>query len=194
MRTVTLDTNCLIDIENKFVDTTQGYDYRHIEDLLSHHGKDLNIAVVAASASDVMIDGERVTNINDFFRWLKMIGVPEIEVLKPIGYWGIAFWDWCLWSDEPLKKLDKQLHNLLFPTLPVENPTQDSERKWRNAKHDVLIMWAHVWNRREVFVTRDKNFLRKAKELKILGAGEILRPDDALSFLGITIRNGILRR
>lgn len=183
MHTVTIDTNCLIDIENKFIDVAQGYDYRHIEDLLSRHGKDLDVAIVAASASDVTIDGLRVTNIDDFFKWLDLINIPKVEVLKPLMYWDLAFWDWALFSSEEAERLDEAVHTLLFPNIPVQNPNQSNDKKWRNAKHDVLIMWAHIWNGREVFVTRDKNFLRRATELRALGAGEVLNPADAVSFL-----------
>src|SRR5207245_11565393 len=67
------------------------------------------------------------------------------------------------------------------PTAAIEEP----DPKWRNAKCDTQALWSHVYHKRDVFVTRDANFLKKTKlpGLAALGAGQILVPRDAAVLL-----------
>ncbi len=90
-------------------------------------------------------------------------------------------------------ELERKIHAVLHPSVPFEyvsrtNPTTGSEEpdpKWRNAKCDTQALWSHVYHKRDVFVTRDANFLKKTKlpALSALGAGQILAPRDAAVLL-----------
>lgn len=175
MITITLDTNCLIDVEEK----REGY-LAVLEILKMHEEKKINIAVVATSAVDKKIDNLEIKNFKQFQQWLKSIRFGNVEILAPIAYYDISFWDWSLWAGPELEELDHNIHKILFPKLPFENPGQNLSDKWVNAKNDVLIMWAHIWNKRQFFITRDDNFLKDAKKIKLeqLGARRILTPKD----------------
>ena len=180
MHKVTIDTNCLIDVAELREDDTT-YSYKDTLAIVNKHQKDLNVAVVAASGSEIRIAGNKVENIEDFFVWLDTLGMKDLDVLKPIFYWGISFWNWAIYADDKGSQLDSNLQALLFPALPKENPEDPENYKWRNAKHDVLIAWAHIWNAGNVFITRDRNFLDKKDELIALGAGNVMHPREFIN-------------
>ncbi|MFA5360531.1 MAG: hypothetical protein WC320_00965 [Candidatus Paceibacterota bacterium] len=169
--TITLDTNCLIDLEEK----RNGY--VSIEKITNaSKRKKLDVAIVAISAIDKKIH----SNFSEFQQWLENLGLSHLTILKPLAYTNISFVNWCVVGGGILTELDHKIHDILFQNLPYSLPSDDLMSKWVNAKADVLIMWAHIWNRREIFITRDKNFLKDTKKQKLekLGAGTILTPEE----------------
>lgn len=62
------------------------------------------------------------------------------------------------------------------------------DRKWKNAKCDVLAIWSHAFRKRQVFVTTDRNFHKTSKKSRLigLGAGRIETPASAVSLLRAT--------
>jgi len=70
-------------------------------------------------------------------------------------------------------------------TRNLKPENKEAWQKWVNKKCDVLAMWSHIWNKGDIFVTRDKDFHRKMKKQKLieLGAGEILMPKQAALLL-----------
>ncbi|MBI5071984.1 hypothetical protein HZB93_03810 [Candidatus Falkowbacteria bacterium] len=181
MYKITLDTNCLIDIEER----RTGYE-NILEIYNLHRNKKIQIAVVASSAVDKKISKRPITNFMEFRVWLKNIGFEDIEFLCPICYTNISFMDYSVLSGPELEKLDHEIHAVLFPKLPFEGPSPEIRAKWVNAKNDVLIMWAHIWNKRDFFITRDGNFLKNSKRepLEELGAKCILTPEQFLERIG----------
>jgi hypothetical protein len=122
-----------------------------------------------------------------------------------MAYWDISFWDQCLWPDEAMRKLEHEIHSILFPTVPFlwedycrsnsldpldppPNPSTGKWQKWRNCKCDVQAIWSHIHHKRDVFVTSDTNFHKadKKEALIALGAGRIEHPDGALSLLPVS--------
>jgi hypothetical protein len=147
------------------------------------------------SASERKRDGDHAQSFDEFKNRVNNIGLSEVEILKPICYWGISFWDYCVWSDKETSRLEESIHKILFPTIEFEYSdycrhrglNEEDKRifgRWLNKKCDVLIMWSHIWYKGDIFVTRDKRFLNTKKpELVKLGANEILCPDEAVSIL-----------
>jgi len=177
--TLTLDTNCLIDLEEKragFLAIKKIVEYPKID-----------VAVVAVSAIDKKVNGEKIDNFLKFQNWLTILNLNHLKILKPIAYTDISYCGWCVLGGGELTKLDHKIHNILFPKLPYSSPPIHSSKKWINAKADVLIMWAHIWNKREYFITRDKNFLKQGKKEKLekLGNTKILTPEDFLKIFKI---------
>jgi hypothetical protein len=35
-----------------------------------------------------------------------------------MGYLGVSFWGQSLWADEAMRKLEHEIHSILFPTVP----------------------------------------------------------------------------
>ena len=65
---------------------------------------------------------------------------------------------------------------------PGANPP---ERKWRNAKCDVQVMWSRIHHAGDTLVTNDANFVNATKlpRLVALEAGAVVRTCDAAAHL-----------
>jgi hypothetical protein len=181
----TLDTNCIIDVEDERPNAP------FVRELVGLHGLNgINVAVSAIGASERQRTGGYAQNFSDFKAKLTAVGFASLELLPPLGYWDLCFWDYFVWADEN-DTLEREIHHVLFPNieflwphyavargLAVETP----DKNWRNAKCDVLSLWCHVKHGGGVFVTSDDNFHSKTKirQLQALGAGAIAFPKDAL--------------
>jgi hypothetical protein len=185
----TLDTNCLIDVEENRPDAPC------IRAIVSRHGNGINVAVSAIGASERQRNNRYAQNFLEFKDKLKAIGFENLELLPPLAYWDVCFWDHCVMADGA-DPLESQIHAVLFPNmaflwpeyakargLPIDAPQLD--KTWRNAKCDVLGLWCHIKHGGGVFVTSDQNFhaVTKQERLKALGAGVIAYPKDATALL-----------
>jgi len=147
--------------------------------MISDHteGK-IDLAVVAISASENQPDGGASPNYAVFEEKLKAAGLDHLEQLLPMAYWDVAFWDHALWDGD--SELEKKIHDVLFPGEPIEKPQEEEfpEKKWRNHKCDVQVAWSHVLHGRDILVTRDSNFHKKAAALEHAGLKRIIRPHE----------------
>lgn len=193
MINVTLDTNCIIDLEEE---RPAAPCIRLLMDMHAH--QTIKLAVVAISASERKPNGTYASSFDEFKAKIAAVGLARVEVLKPIAYWGITFWDWCLWGGEQTTHLERKIHRILFPEVEFTyeqfcrdrglDPTSGERApKWRNAKCDVLALWSHIWHGGGIFVTSDSDFHQKTKKpaLLDLGAGDIdiMKPGDAVTAL-----------
>lgn len=187
----TIDTNCLIALEKGEAAS------KFIRDLAEAHaaGK-AHVAVVAISASEKPKDGIQPKNFSMFQDRLATIGLSHLEILRPMMYFDVTFFDWCLWSDKKMQLLEKKIHDVLFSNLDFVwadcekklAPSEDANDmfiKWRNAKCDVQAIWSHINYGRDIFVTSDGNFHAATKRpaLVALGAGRIETPDSAITLI-----------
>lgn len=182
----TLDTNCIIDIEDARPNSP------FVRGLIDLHGRNgINIAMSAIGASERQRTGGYAKNFSEFREKLKAIGVDHIELLPPLAYWDVCFWDHCVMADG-VDTLERQLHDILFPNLEFDwanyatargLPMDIVDKNWRNAKCDVLALWCHIRHGGGVFVTSDSNFHAETKRarLQALGADVIAMPFDALT-------------
>ena len=190
----TLDTNCIYALEEE----RWGADA--LRKLISAHGTEsADVALVAISASDRQLDGCWYESFDTFQSRLARLGISHLPLLRPIGYWGITYWDWCAWAAPELLELEQRIHRVLFPNEPLrwedrlaalgEYPVPElvdrEYPKWRNRRCDDLALLSHVSNQRDVFVTSDGAFHQATKVTRLidLGAGRIARPDALLALL-----------
>ena len=91
MLNVTLDNNCIIDLEQNRPAAP------YIKKLIQMHreGK-ISLRVVAISASERKPDGTFASNFNEFKERIDSIGLTDVQILKPIAYQGIAFHNYCV--------------------------------------------------------------------------------------------------
>ena len=191
MLNVTLDMNCIIDLEQR--STRASYLKRLIE---MHSNREINLRVVAISASEKKPDGTYTSNLSEFKERIAAVGLADVEILRTLKRWGLAFWGYSLWSGGALNKLERDIQTILFPTIELEFKDFCEKRcidlenhkawqDWVNAKCDVLALWSHIWYDGDIFITTDYNFHKKTKKPKLieLGAKEILTPTGALKFL-----------
>lgn len=190
MHRVTLDTNAIIHLEEKRPAAAS------IIRLIDLHKRGvITLCVCAISGSERSKGGGFPPTFEVFKRKLSQVGLGDTEILAPIGYWNLIYFDFCLWADNELVDLEKRIHRVLFPEIAfvlqdhlgetVGKGRDVRERRWRNDKCDVLALWSHIHHGCSVFVTSDENYHATTKKdrLKELGAGEILRPVEAVEFL-----------
>jgi len=184
----TLDTNCIIDVEESRPSAAAIFRL-----LSAHTDKSVNLALVASSASERQLSGDFLQSFVVFDERRNNLGFADIEVLLSIGRFGVGFWGKGLWASEEGNRLERQIFEQLFPTAHYEwadfasaknidrdDLTTQSFRKWRNMILDAQAFWAHRYNERDVFVTSDRNFGRRL-------AGrfdtKIMTPDEAAALL-----------
>jgi hypothetical protein len=180
---VTLDHNCLIDLEER------ANDWLSLRALISLHSQGVcRLQVAGIGASEMKRDGTYAVNFAEFVEKMAASGLESADILKPLAYLDITYLDWCVVAGDDPIDLEKRIHMVLFPDIEFEyasyciNRARDVagpiDRKWKNAKCDVLTMWCHIWYGGGIFVTSDRNFHRDTKkpQLIALGAGNILRP------------------
>jgi len=191
MLNITLDMNCIIDLEQRNVRAF------HLEKLIQmHNDQRINLRVVAISASERKPDGTYLSNISEFKDRIAPLGLAEVGILPTLGYIGLSFIGYCLISGGALSELEREIQSILFPTIEreyssfcekqgIDRDNPEARRKWRNTKCDVLALWSHIWHNGDIFITSDKNFHKKTKKAKLvaLGAGRILKPKEAVRFL-----------
>jgi hypothetical protein len=190
MLTFTLDTNCLIAIDEGRPEAAA---VRALAD--AHAVGTAHVAVVAMSASERQQHGSYLHDFKDFRGRLIDLGLSHLDILEPMCYFDITFFDWCLFSDRHMVALESQIHEILFPNVEfiwqdyccVTGLDQKSSPtgRWRNCKCDVQAIWSHIQNKRDVFVTSDGNFHISAKKagLIALGAKQIECPHRAVSLI-----------
>jgi hypothetical protein len=189
---VTLDTNCLLDLEDN---THRG---TAVRDLICRHDSGLiTLSIPAIMASERQRDGVYLSNFTEFTDRLSKLGVGHLPLLLPMGYNDVSFWDYGLWVDNnAMIDLECQIHEILHPEveyeytrycqkLGIDPNTEPFERRWRNAKCDVQVAWSHIYHKGDLLVTNDDNFLKKSKlpRLIALGAKAIVRTQEAPNFL-----------
>src|SRR5262249_22162446 len=148
MRAVTLDTNCILDFEYPTSNTV------YIADLLARHERgEIELRLPAISASERQPGGGLLENFSAFKKRVEAAGLGAVRIIPPICYWGVTFWDFCLLADEAMRELERKIHAALYPNIEFEyanfcrarsiDPSaMPVDRKWRNAKCDVLVAWS----------------------------------------------------
>ena len=191
MLTFTLDTNCLIDIEEGRPAAV------HINSLLeaARSRDDVDVAMVASSASERQKDNSTLSNFEGFERRRKTLGFDQLPMLCPLFRYDIGFWDRGLWASPDTAARENLIYKTLFPSSPVEWPDYavrkavdaddlDSQafQRWRNQILDAQAYWAHDFNDRDVFVTSDQRF-RVLEKSPHFPQARILEPLEAASLI-----------
>jgi len=186
MREVTLDTNCIIDLEegrpNAFF----------IRALVAEHARGhVRLRLPAIAASENQPDGGVLTNFAQFQARVERVGLGGVRLLQPPMRLDVTYLDFCVLADETMLDLERRIQAVLHPAIEVEyaaycaargfNPETPLDRKWRNAKCDVLVAWSHIQYQGDVLVTADGEFhvQHKKDALVALGAGLVVLPQDA---------------
>ena len=191
MRTFTLDSSCIDAInegraEVKFI--------RMLAD--AHTAGKAKVAVLALSVAEKRQFGSYFDDLDAFRDHLAAIDLARLEILEPMAYFDISFPECSIKADETAAALEKQIHDILFPQSEFDWPDYADARgldpdslspqgDWRRQKCAVQDMWAHIQNKREVFVTADDEFHNPTKKaaLLTLGAGRIERPAEAVALV-----------
>jgi hypothetical protein len=142
MPSFTLDTNCLIAIDET---RPEAEFVRVLSD--AHADQSARVAVVAISASERQQGGGYIGDYTEFRARMATLDLAHLEALQPMAYLDITFFDWFVWSDEAMQKLEQDIHAVLFPDVPLSwqdycqahslDPASTPAGKWRNCTCDV---------------------------------------------------------
>ena len=158
---VTLDRNCLIDIEeNRLPYATD------VRELVARGKRgDLALSVPASSASERPKPGQpKVTNFAEFREWVDQLDLGDVEFLAPILYLDFSFLDHSVLGGGPGQELEEQIHEAIAPNLPYQS------------------VWCHIHYGTDVLCTRDERLIRRARALAPIGA-RLTRPADLVASL-----------
>lgn len=202
MPTLSLDTNCVISLDEVRADAAshRAAEAMAVGALLNAHAAGTaSVAVVAISASERQRDNGHLEKFSIFQQRLGALGLAHLELLHPMLYFDVTFWDASLWSDDSMQSLERAIHEILFPNIPflwsdyctangLDPGSETPDRKWKNAKCDVQAFWSHAWRKRDVFVTSDSNFHAGSKKQRLIAltGGRIETPASAASLLGVS--------
>lgn len=187
---ITFDNNCLISLKKK------DGEYNEIKTLVGLHPNQITLYIPAIAASENQLGHVLYTNFTHFKEFLAEIGCEKCELLNPMGYYDISYWDHAVFVSEKMRSLEHKIHNILFHEIPfpykeycerlkIDPKVMGVDRKWRRAKCDVQAIWCHIHYNNDIFVTSDNNFHKLTKKPRLieLGAKEILTPKECVSRL-----------
>ncbi len=202
MLSLSLDTNCVIALDEVRTDPTsnRAAEAKTVRSLVNANAeRKADVALVAISASERQKDNGRLENLSTFKERLVSLSLGHLELLHPMLYFDVTFWDASLWSNEEMQVLERSIHEILFPNIPLlwsdycianglDSTVETRDRKWKNAKCDVQAFWSHAWHKRDVFVTSDDNFHKELKKPKLiaLAGGHIETPASAAALVGVS--------
>jgi hypothetical protein len=176
MTTFTLDTNCIIALDEQ---RSEASAIRALSE--AHRAGSAHVALVGISASERQQGDGHIENFATFQARLAGLGIGHLHLLRPMAYCDITFCDWCVFTDESMVHLERQIHTILFPNIEFDwtdycharglDPAAGIDHTWRNAKCDVQMIWTHMHHKREVFVTRDGNFHKPPNKAGLIALG-----------------------
>jgi hypothetical protein len=182
---LTLDHNCIIHYDNQ-----RRPHYAALKELLALH--DVGIVRVylgSISASENTLSGDQ-PSFEAYEEWIKRLGLerlPQIHAQTRLGMWYLGR---CMFAqrDGLTESVQALLHRSLalgypFPAGHKPDATGPIHPKRRNRFCDIDGIVAHIRAGHDVFVTEDRNFIRKCEALIALGARNILTPERTLQFV-----------
>jgi hypothetical protein len=189
---VTLDMGCLADLEDGHSAAS------YLRSLLRlHERRVLTLRVVAIGASERHADGVFAAEFPEFADRIAALGLQDAEILEPVFRWGLSFAGWSLWPDVELERLERRIHDVLYRRIDfcwsdyLARRGAGTDRavlhaRWRQARCEVLTMWAHLRYDGDIFVTRNEVYWQRdnREQLIRMGAGDILTPQGALTRFG----------
>ena len=192
MLKLTLDRNCLIDIEDQRPNAT------YVKSLIEANstGK-ASVSVLGITASERSKAGAYSTSYSEFLEWIRSLEAADLNLLKPIGVWDVTYWDWSVSASEEDSKLLAHIHDLMFPGknsswqkyaiakgVASDNRSSRFYHKWINAHCDAQAVWACIRYEQDALVTSNtKDFQRNFQKLQGLGLKNAVTPKQAVALI-----------
>jgi len=172
---VTLDTNCLIDLEDR-----TGQAPAIWELIKLHRAADIRLFVSAIPAADHLADKAMSEDYGQFEHRLKALRIDDLPSVLPTGRNEMAFWGAAVYGNHRDDLLEK-IHHIVYSTVDTLFLTARS----RTIPCDTDGLAAHIRSGHDIFVTSNQHFRKTARRqaLVALGAKNILTPEEALSMV-----------
>lgn len=177
---LTLDTNCIINLLDYKSESAISVD--ELTEVIRYGlDGDVNIAITTRVESDVSKDKDQERK-NEIIRRISMF-----PVVGTVARWDTTKWDsGDVWGGEEHQALENELKNIIFPGLKEDDP------HYTNKINDIDHLIGHKINKRDIFVTDDKQILKKAETLKLSQGIEVMDPKKALEYLNLQANKIVL--
>src|SRR4029077_1841844 len=109
---ITLDTNCLIDLEQG---NARGDVVREL--VTRHRAGQVELRIPSVMASERLQGGAVVEHFDGFTQRLGQLGVADLPLIQPIAYYGIAFYGQGYWANDEMVALERKIHEVLHPEV-----------------------------------------------------------------------------
>jgi hypothetical protein len=108
-----LDTNCIIELDEQ---RAHAKELRKLSEL-ARSGQ-IHLSVLGISASENQKGGGSLPNFSDFTARLTRLDLGHLEVLRPIGFWDVTYWDWSLDCEPADFQILDGIWRVIFPGIP----------------------------------------------------------------------------
>lgn len=168
---ITLDANCIINLFDSNSATATSVEELEaiVRGAMSQRA---DIAVTTRAESDIAKDKDEVrrTNLLARLRLLPVIGT--------VGRWDTSKWDsGDKWSDERMERLIEEVRQIVCPSLTPESP------RYGNKVNDIDHLVGHLLNGRDIFVTDDRDIVRRREALKASPGIVVMTPKECAEYL-----------
>lgn len=171
----TLDMNAIIDIDERREPANT-----YLTELIELHGnRGIEVSICMESASERQKNKRKPNTSLVFKKRIKKLGLSHLSTILPPAIFGHNCWGDSLWASKTDAKMVKEILQVLFNA-------DDLTSLSNNQTCDANILSAHIINGGGVFVTQDREFLKKKDNLIAIGKRyyncevDILPPDKAL--------------
>lgn len=142
---------------------------------------DVNIAITTRVESDVSKDRDQKRK-NEIVRRISMF-----PVVGTVARWNTTKLNGGdVWGGEEHQMLESELKNIIFPGL------KEDDHHYINKINDIDHLIGHKINKRDIFVTDDKQILKKAETLKSSLGLEVMDPKKVLEYLNLQANKIVL--
>lgn len=165
---ITLDTNGVINLFDPDAPTRASYEalINLFRLVLAGHA---SLAITTRVEDDMLSD-------RDAARRSAMLG--QLKLFPVVGTearWDVSKWDGPdVYADNPAFL---EIQRIVFPGL------LESDKRYKNKRNDIDHLEGHLLNKRDIFVTEDKDILRRRTELKSGPHVTVMHPSDCVSYI-----------
>lgn len=177
---LTLDTNCIINLLDYKSDSAISVD--ELSEIIRYGLEgDVNVAITTRVDSDVSGDNDQ----NRKNEILKRISIfPVIGTVARLNTSKFDSGD--VWAGEEHQALEDEIKKIIFPNL------QKEDTHYSNKINDVDHLIGHKINQRDVFITDDKQILKKAETLDSSIGIKVMNPKNALEYINLHANKVVL--
>ena len=168
---LTLDTNCIINLFDAGSATRTSVEQLQALMQAALSGK-AEISITTRVEVDVSNDADAI----------RRQAILEARALFPIigtvGRWGSSKWDsQDVFATKEKQALAAELQRIIFPAL------SDTDKRHRNKINDIDHLVGHLTNKRDIFITDDREIIKKHATLKESLGLVVMLPSEALRFI-----------
>ncbi len=179
---LTLDTNCIINLLDYKSNSAISVD--ELAEIMRYGLEgDVNIAITTRVDSDINKDKDK----NRKGEMLKRISMfPTIGTIVRLDISRLDSGD--VLASEKYKVLGNELKKIIFPGLKKNDP------HYSNKINDIDHLISHKINQRDIFVTDDKQILKKAEALKSSAGIKVMDPKKTLEYINLRANQVVLAK